>query len=347
MKTLFFLFSCLVCQVLCQAQISTVKVDAFELYKSISYENQVIVDLNLPYNEVKTVVYISRDLIGPDYNKYEDVDLKIDLIYRSSSNSEIILSSINFNNSSFTTSNIYAEASLFGNLFSENIALNFQGNPQGNPVGEILIKVTNRKQNNQESYPGKRYSLISKSKIPSIFEREMPAEWKKAFIEGGQKIGEMPFVDMSVSFYASDVTPVLTSEPGKNRVYSKNGRYWLELQDDGHLILYEKLPNFTAKIKWQSNSYQSQRGLYSLVFQSDGNLVIYRKNVGSIWAAKITYIKPYVPNADNYVYGFWTLQDDGNFVLYYPYKPSINQYRAICSTGSGMNGVSKHFGLIK
>lgn len=106
-----------------------------------------------------------------------------------------------------------------------------------------------------------------------------------------------------------------TLEEGQSLV-SRNGKYMLDMQGDGNLVLYwehqaiwqshtrRDVPdsaimqadgNFVVYVGqqavWNSGSTQSDRGAYSLVVQNDGNMVIYTAANKPIWESH-TNVQP-------------------------------------------------------
>ena len=98
--------------------------------------------------------------------------------------------------------------------------------------------------------------------------------------------------------------------PGESLV-SANGRYTLDMQGDGNLVLYG-----AGLVLWDSGTVH-EAGAYATL-QGDGNFVIYRAGT-ALWSSV----------TDQAVHGVYTLtvQDDGNVVLYSPSgKPLWNTY---------------------
>ena len=90
------------------------------------------------------------------------------------------------------------------------------------------------------------------------------------------------------------------------QLQSQNSIYWLVLQKDSNLVLYDQWN--TAL--WASNTTSSLGGVTTLKLEaSDGNLVMYNQHNETVW--------------ESGVYGsrwgtdiFAVMQDDGNFVVY-------------------------------
>jgi len=89
---------------------------------------------------------------------------------------------------------------------------------------------------------------------------------------------------------------------GDRRV-SANGRYTLDLQQNGNLVLYEQPPGTARFPIWASNTHSGTR----LIMQGDGNLVLYDPGNRAVWAS----------GTDGWGGGSeLVVQDDGNLVVY-------------------------------
>ena len=75
--------------------------------------------------------------------------------------------------------------------------------------------------------------------------------------------------------------------------------------------------------------------------QLDANLVLYVNPMSDPKWASGAYSYTNEPDARN---GFYSLQDDGNFVFYYPTKPGY--FYAICATDTQGGAVSAHQGTL-
>lgn len=82
------------------------------------------------------------------------------------------------------------------------------------------------------------------------------------------------------------------------KMVSQDGRFRLELQQDGNLVLY-----FGSTPLWATNT-TTGRQLYFRV-QADGNAVLYNVDFDPVWAS----------NTSSYPNAVLTLQNDGNLVL--------------------------------
>ena len=94
---------------------------------------------------------------------------------------------------------------------------------------------------------------------------------------------------------------------------SPNNEYYLIMQGDGNLVLYQLVgPNsapaqgvtLNLKSMWGTNTAGNSDAVFAV--QPDGNLVVYGTQVNSLWASNTNGVWP----AGLY------LQDDGNLVLY-------------------------------
>lgn len=134
--------------------------------------------------------------------------------------------------------------------------------------------------------------------------------------------------------------PVLTSG---NAIFSPNGQYNLNLQTDGSLVLY----SINGQILWSADTYQ--KGGKYLFFQADGNLVLSKNLDGSgvVWSSDI-----YAPSANFIRDGrlFYSLQNDGNFVMYFDGQllnsPSDSYTAILGDTGTDGGRKSSHFKVI-
>ncbi len=86
---------------------------------------------------------------------------------------------------------------------------------------------------------------------------------------------------------------------------SSNGKYSLNLQDDGNLVLYDD----QQKALWSSGT--ANIAIKEGIMQTDGNFVLYRYDGVSAWNSK----------TDTSPGGFIIIQDDGNLVIYYDPNP--------------------------
>ncbi|MBO9500887.1 hypothetical protein [Brevundimonas sp. A19_0] len=98
----------------------------------------------------------------------------------------------------------------------------------------------------------------------------------------------------SVAWTMSNDQSLVTSQ----KMVSQDGRFRLELQQDGNLVLY-----FGSTPLWATNT-PSGRQLYFRV-QGDGNAVLYDVEFDPVWAS----------NTASYPGATLTLQNDGNLVL--------------------------------
>ena len=101
-------------------------------------------------------------------------------------------------------------------------------------------------------------------------------------------------------------------------VVSDNGRYHLNLQGDGNLVLYDVVVS-PWKVLWASNT--AGQAVSRCIMQTDGNFVLYGYPGGKPGVLFATNTANH-PNASLYV------QDDGNTVIYQPHAPiwASNEY---------------------
>lgn len=70
--------------------------------------------------------------------------------------------------------------------------------------------------------------------------------------------------------------------------YSDNGKYFLEMQEDGNLVTYEEVlkdGKIENKPIWASQTYHYGQQSYLLVLEKNGELIIYDSNWVTLWKA--------------------------------------------------------------
>jgi hypothetical protein len=143
---------------------------------------------------------------------------------------------------------------------------------------------------------------------PSTYDA-IPSQYANAFLNYSYQF-DNPNTEKIITM--SDNVPVLTV--GQS-IYSASGLVRLTLQTDGNLVIYIKNSSGVESAVWSSRTQGKQ--VSTLFFQTDGNLVIYAgtsENSTAVWASGI-----YNLTGKNTVrYAYYTLQDDGNFVLNWP-----------------------------
>jgi hypothetical protein len=115
---------------------------------------------------------------------------------------------------------------------------------------------------------------------------------------------------MSLSGAPDTLNPGDWLERG-GRKSSRNGRFHLDMQEDGNLVLYRADDNRPI---WHTDTWVRpfgwHNGGYQVVMQTDGNLVVYAIGADgterAIWDSKTT------GRGENYL----VVQDDGNLVIY-------------------------------
>jgi GH25 family lysozyme M1 (1,4-beta-N-acetylmuramidase) len=95
-------------------------------------------------------------------------------------------------------------------------------------------------------------------------------------------------------------------EPGQGIVAgsshtSCDGRFSLDMQEDGNLVLYEK-----TKALWATGT-NTEHG-YRMIMQTDGNFVLYDIHDKAVWAT----------HTNGHDGSYLAVQDDGNLVVYEP-----------------------------
>lgn len=69
------------------------------------------------------------------------------------------------------------------------------------------------------------------------------------------------------------------------RFYSENGKYYVQIQRDGDIILYKEKPGEkNDKIIWNTETLSKYQGPFSLVVEKNGNMAIIDGKKESIWA---------------------------------------------------------------
>lgn len=122
-------------------------------------------------------------------------------------------------------------------------------------------------------------------------------------------------------------------------IYSPDHNTRLANQLDGNIVLYHKNADGTETATWGSHSQNPNTG--SLYFQTDVNWVLYNASNVAVWGSHTNLISSpgwfqnYATPGSNYP--FWALQNDGNFVLYWPTVDKYNQqcYVIFAATGTG------------
>lgn len=117
--------------------------------------------------------------------------------------------------------------------------------------------------------------------------------------------------------------------------YSQNKQYELTLAGDGNLDLINRS---TGVALWATNKYDSNGGgANSVVMQADGNLVANSSTGSVVWAANFYWANANLTNSTTI---FYTLQNDGNLVLY-------SNGKAVAATQTNGGQKSTHFGTLK
>ncbi|EHQ28251.1 C1 family peptidase [Mucilaginibacter paludis] len=133
----------------------------------------------------------------------------------------------------------------------------------------------------------------------------------------------------------SDTQPLLTVG---NSIYSPNNGYRLTLQTDGNLVLYKENSNATETGIWSSRT--QGRPSESVYFQTDGNLVIYSLG-GPIGAHTSVWASGLFNNTGLGTTHFakFYLQDDGNFVMYWPIYYNNNYVYVVFAASDTQGGI--------
>lgn len=213
--------------------------------------------------------------------------------------------------------------------------------------GKLRIRWIDKNNLSYVSYSKKEYTFIDRKDVPQLNDNYMPFAWSK--IWSGGSTSDLSTLSSPFRYYPNPLTPLLSSD-GKNILSSPNGVYVLFLQPDGNLVIYRDGTNI---VMWATNVYlknPTASDKFKLFYQNDGNLVIYKQDSYGhystvFWAADRTFVPGNDLNFANVKYGFWALQNDGNFVLYYPSTKFYGAYNAIAATNSS-DKPSKNFGKI-
>jgi hypothetical protein len=118
-------------------------------------------------------------------------------------------------------------------------------------------------------------------------------------------------VHIRKSLKSSGVEAKIATLNQEQRLQSPNGKYYVNMQQDGNLVLYStKAFNNKGKDNpiWNSNTMGQGKGPYKATMQTDGNFVVYDSTNKPTWNSQ-TNGKGKGPYKV-------TVQDDGNFVLY-------------------------------
>lgn len=319
------------------AGMNTVRVNEVEIYPN--YQGNAIIDFSKSTNTLNFNIILHRiPLI--ETNKYENPKLKFSLVYQDQ-NKEIELNSSGIFESNFSG----AWASL------NNFTANINTNEIDLVNGKIFATLTDYYESNGVRYKPTNIGFVNKDKVSLPFPYPMPNAWSNNYNKNGSKIADIGNIPESFKKYANAEIQLLTSN-GNQSLSSPEGKYVLVLQSDGNLVIYR---SGTSVVMWATNVYlknPSVNDKFALYIQKDGNLVIYKQNASGqyktvFWAANTSFVPGNDSYFDNVKYGFYLLQDDGNFVLYYPQKTNSGMMYPIAATNSGNNIISKTFGEFK
>lgn len=117
---------------------------------------------------------------------------------------------------------------------------------------------------------------------------------------------------LSMNSCQSDVNGGLCSS---NELYSSDGKYWMTLQNDGNLCVYNYSSAGVTVGQWCSSSANIGTAPYRLYMENDGNLVIYDSTKKAIWKSG-TSLGSSVSSAPFKL----VMQTDGNLVIYDKYN---------------------------
>lgn len=304
-----------------------------------TYQNKIILDFTDTSNKLPFEFSLSRG-IDPKTNQYEAVNIRVEIVY-STPWSQSIIASQDISSSSFNGTGFYENMHMEGNLPLSNRSEILS-------YGKISIRWIDKNNVSYIKYSSREYTFIDRLNVPQIFDKYMPYAWGK-LSSGKGIIDNLDGVPSAFRFYPNSSEPLLSSV-GKNSITSPNGNYVLVLQTDGNLVIYR---NGTNTVMWASNVYvkkPSASDKFKLYYQNDGNLVVYKQDSSGyytivFWAANNTFVPSNDANLSSVKYGFWVMQDDGNFVLYYPSTKFYGAFNIIAATNSD-NSPSKNFGKI-
>ncbi|RKE49232.1 hypothetical protein [Sphingobacterium detergens] len=304
-----------------------------------NYQGNAIIDFSKGINTLSFDIVLHRIPLY-ESNKYESPSLKFSLVYQDGYK-EIVLNSTGIFESSF----IGPWATL--NKFVANI----NTNEIDLAKGSIQAVLTGYYDNTSSLSKPTNIGFVNKDEVSLPFPFPMPNVWKNNYQKNGSVVGDIGNVANQYKKYSNAQVPLLTSS-GNSSISSPTGNYVLVLQSDGNLVIYR---SGTNTVMWASNVYvknPSSNDKFALYIQNDGNLVVYKQNAAGqysdvFWGANTIFVPNSDPYFGNVKYGYYLLQDDGNFVLYYPEKTNSGLVFPIASTNSGSHTISKSFGKFK
>ncbi|MCS4225198.1 hypothetical protein [Sphingobacterium sp. BIGb0165] len=339
MKRMFFLVTFFFMVHLGFAQYFSPMVNFVNFIAKDTYQNKVILDFTNTSNKLPFEFSLSRGL-DPRTNQYESVNIRVEIVY-STPWGQSIIASQDITSSSFNGTGFYENKHIEGNLSLGNRSEILS-------YGKISIRWIDKNNVSYVKYSTREYTFIDRLDVPQLLDKYMPYAWGK-LSSGKGIVDHLNDVPSSFRHYSNSSEPLLSSV-GKNSISSSSDSYGLVLQSDGNLVIYK---NGTNTVMWASNVYvknPSANDRFKLFFQNDGNLVIYKQDSAGqysivFWATNNTFVPNNDGNLSNVKYGFWVMQNDGNFVLYYPSTKFYGAYNIIAATNSN-NSPSKNFGKI-
>ncbi|MCL7987720.1 hypothetical protein M8998_07200 [Sphingobacterium sp. lm-10] len=213
--------------------------------------------------------------------------------------------------------------------------------------GKIILTHTERKpdgSNHPIVVNDRTYLTTTDAPTPSLINQ--PIAWANMnpgkFVQiNGRELSTYTVIRPSDNHFLNSHT--------NSQIRSSGGKISMTMQLDGNLVISEVA---TGRVVWASNSDDKNRrpgDRFAAIFQLDGNIVVYRSDSTGrftipIWSSQTTATGS--GRSENVIYGFLALQDDGNFVLYFPRYNTIDHYNVIRSTNS-YGIVSPHFGQMK
>ncbi|MEN5088551.1 hypothetical protein MUB18_14085 [Sphingobacterium sp. PCS056] len=309
--------------------------------KETSEGNNLIISRNSETDFLVSV--ISRRGDGVDFEFKAEYE-----IYYATSESIVSLAKFTVNGNDFASREIIYDKRLTIR-FPKELLLNEKSR------GRIYIKYnipSGKKHSGEVDYIGilgtssKSYGVMWDDEINKNF--PIPVDWGKYRVN--TKKSSYVIVD---TLHYRNSNAIL--RPGQTiqfpyEMNSPNGRFSMVFQEDGNIYLGDKV---AKKVLWDSGSFKQfgRSRNYQLVFQDDGNLILTAKPTSQkpgvmVWSTDNLHVKRNDANYNNVKFGFYVLQDDGNFVLYYPWDFNSNKMMVIASTNT-YNGASPHFNKIK
>ena len=240
----------------------------------------------------------------------------------------------------------FEDSNISGNLNDRRVTIDFPNDLlNGNVRGRLKIhyEIWHEGRIYSKGDSHKTFGVMWDTEVNPVY--PMPGEWWSRIY----KIGRTDFTPViDTVYYRNSIIRPGFQAMGSFTLKSPNGRYRLQYQADGNLVLTDLQVN---KVLWDSGSWS--KGGIRFNYQLDGNLVIYKViNVINgydfvpIWASN-TGLPTSALRYEHAKYSFYVLQDDGNFVMYYPKDFNTNKMHPIVETQTSGGKSSPHWKIIK